>query len=85
MLTNFGTIKLNSTGSPTILDLNGSVTDQEIDLTGGGKLTLSNNANNLIEGARGRSSTTQNDTISGAGTINIAALENDHSGRGRSG
>ena len=49
----FGTIKLNSTGSPTILYLNGSVSDQEIDLTGGGKLTLSNNANNLIEDVSG--------------------------------
>jgi hypothetical protein len=32
----FGTIKLDSTRSPTILYLDGSFTDQEIDLTGGG-------------------------------------------------
>lgn len=76
----FGTIKLDSTGSTTILYLNGSVSDQEIDLTGGGKLTLSNNANNLIEDAPGTILNNENDTISGAGTINIAALDNDNSG-----
>jgi hypothetical protein len=76
----FGTIKLDSTGSPTVLYLNGSVTDKEIELTGGGKLTLSNNANNLIEGASGTILDNENDTISGAGTINIASLVNDNSG-----
>jgi hypothetical protein len=76
----FGAIKLDSTGSPTVLYLNGSVTDQEIELTGGGKLTLSNNANNLVEGAAGTILDNVNDTIRGAGTINIASLENNSSG-----
>jgi hypothetical protein len=77
-----GIIKLNSTGSPTTLFLNNSFGSQIIDLDGGGKLTLSNNVNNLIEGASGTILNNQNDTISGAGTINIAALDNDHSGLG---
>ena len=72
----FGTIKLNSTGSPTILYLN-SV--REINLTGGGKLTLSNNVNNRIEDASG-TFLNRNDTISGAGTIDIATLDNDNTG-----
>jgi fibronectin-binding autotransporter adhesin len=72
----FGTIKLNSTGSPTILYFN-SV--REINLTGGGKLTLSNNVNNRIEDALGLI-LNRNDTISGAGTIDIATLDNDNTG-----
>jgi hypothetical protein len=76
----FGTIELDSTGSPTILYLNGSVTDREIELTGGGKLTLSDNASNLIEGGSGTILNNENDTIRGAGTINIASLENNSSG-----
>ena len=75
-----GTIELNSTGSPTILYLNGSVTDKEIELTGGGKLTLSNNANNLIESAGGTVLDNANDTIRGAGTIDISELDNNSSG-----
>jgi hypothetical protein len=79
----FGTIKLDSTGSPTVLYLNGSVTDKEIELTGGGKLTLSDNVNNFIEDdASGAILNNENDTISGAGTIKIATLDNDHSGLG---
>jgi len=73
-----GKIELESTGSPTILFLNGStVADSTIELTGGGNLTLSNNINNLIENAAGTILDNENDTISGAGTIDIAELVNE--------
>lgn len=80
-------IELDSTGSPTILLLDaGGIADQEIDLTGGGKLTLSNNANNSIEDTLdGVDLDNENDTISGAGTIEIAELQNQNSGPGEIG
>ena len=63
-LTNTGVIQLNSGGNYTELIPNGTVT-----LTGGGAVTLSDNANNYIFGAAGTKLINVNNTISGAGDI----------------
>jgi len=65
-ITNNGSLQLNSSGSGTILDVNGAVT-----LKGTGTLSMSNNANNALMGygqSNGASLTSQI-TIDGAGSI----------------
>jgi hypothetical protein len=65
--TNVGTIKLNSTGTPTGFELAGSVA-----LSGGGALTLSNSAGNFIFSNGSPVTLTNVDNrISGAGQIGI--------------
>lgn len=72
---NTGVIQLNSTNDATTLEIHTSVT-----LSGGGKLTLTNNANNsIISTGSPATLTNVNNTISGAGTIgdNLLTLVND--------
>jgi hypothetical protein len=63
-INNAGTITLGSTGNFTELVLQGNVT-----LSGGGAVTMTNNANNFIFGATGADTLTNQETISGAGHI----------------
>jgi hypothetical protein len=64
-ISNAGNLFLNSTGFSTLLELNGNVT-----LKGNGKLTLSNNSHNLIQGAStGNEILTNASTIQGSGNI----------------
>jgi hypothetical protein len=62
---NTGVVQLNSTGSATDLFISGNVT-----LSGKGDVTLSNNSNNLIQGAStGTEVLTNSSTIQAAGNI----------------
>jgi hypothetical protein len=64
-ITNSGAMQMNSGGNNTFLEMNGNVT-----LTGGGTLTLSNNAANFLLGAAGANVLTNvNNTISGSGNM----------------
>jgi len=76
-----GIIRLNSTDSPTMLVLDGSTGDQTVQLSGDGKLILSDNAGNLITGYGTATTTFLNDnTIEGAGTIGEANLDLQNAG-----
>jgi hypothetical protein len=73
-----GVMTLNSTGSPTALVLDGAGSGTgTIDLSGGGKLTLSANSNNLITSNVLGTTLENNDTISGTGTISHLTVDND--------
>ncbi len=63
-INNTGTIQVNSGGNVTELLASGAVT-----LSGGGKVTLSDNQNNYIFGSAGSTLLNQNNTISGSGNI----------------
>ncbi len=63
-ITNRGGLNLDSTGNVTELVLQGNVV-----LSGGGTLTLSNNANNYIFGTNSLDQLTNQETIQGAGHI----------------
>jgi hypothetical protein len=70
-ITNSGNIQLNSAGDGTQLYVDGAVT-----LTGGGKVTLSDNGQNTIAATAGGDSLTNvNNTISGSGYIGYGAME----------
>jgi len=72
-----GAITLNSTGSPTTLVLDGAGSGTNtIDLYGGGKLTLSSNAGNLITINTPGTILETSDTIGGSGTISGVILQN---------
>ncbi len=72
-----GVMMLDSTGSRTELELDGSGSGTNtIDLDGGGRLTLSNNSNNLITTNSTGTILQNNDTISGAGTISNLTVQN---------
>ena len=76
-----GLITLNSTGSPTMLVLNGSTGDQTVQLSGDGKLILSDNAGNLVVGYGTITTTFLNDNlIKGAGTIGGSNFELQNAG-----
>ena len=64
-IANVGNLTLNSVGSITELVVAGP----NVTLSGGGSLTLSNNANNYIFGAATADTLTNQETISGAGHI----------------
>jgi hypothetical protein len=67
---NTGAIQLNSTNDATALEIHISAT-----LSGGGKLTLTNNTNNsIVSDGNPANLTNVNNTISGAGTIGDANL-----------
>src|SRR5229473_8708639 len=74
-INNAGTITLGSTGSFTELVLQGNVT-----LSGGGTVTLSNNAQNYIFGAVTADTLTNQETIQGAGHIGNGAMTLVNSG-----
>ena len=76
--TNSGTTEVNSGGNFTILKVNGSA----VTATGGGTIALSNNANNIIEGAASTDILTNQETIQGSGNIGngIMGLVNSSSG-----
>src|SRR6266851_3190111 len=74
-INNAGTITLGSTGSFTELVLQGNVT-----LSGGGTVTLSNNAQNYIFGAVTADTLTNQETIQGAGDIGNGAMTLVNSG-----
>ena len=76
---NSGTIALKSSGSVTTLLLNSANnTAGEIDLDGTGKLTLSNNSNNIITGDAIFDN--EGNTISGAGTIGGGSMKLNNNG-----
>ncbi|HUI42392.1 MAG TPA: hypothetical protein VL523_10530, partial [Terriglobia bacterium] len=63
-ISNSGGMTLNSSGNFTILELAANAT-----LSGGGTVTMSNNAQNYIEGAATADTLTNQETIQGAGVI----------------
>ncbi|HZW05317.1 MAG TPA: hypothetical protein VFF58_00275 [Candidatus Nitrosotalea sp.] len=69
-ITNTGTIFESSTGGPTQINISGPVT-----LTGGGKVVLSNSANNIIVGASSAASLINVDNlIEGSGAVPYGGL-----------
>src|SRR3981081_835127 len=74
-INNAGTITLGSTGSFTELVLQGNVT-----LSGGGTVTLSNNAQNYIFGHASTDVLTNQETIQGAGHIGNSTMTLVNSG-----
>ena len=71
-INNAGTLTLNSSGDYTELVLGGS--GGTVMLTGGGTITMGNNANNLITGPNDSTLTNVNNTIQGAGQLGNGAL-----------
>ena len=68
-ISNAGTITLGSVGNATELIVGTSAGGQNITLSGGGAVTMSNNAANYIFGGAGTDTLTNEETISGAGNI----------------
>jgi hypothetical protein len=68
-ITDKGTIALDSSGDSTELQISGNVV-----LNGSGQVTLTDNTNNAIVSAAAAAMLTNDDTISGAGTIGDANL-----------
>jgi hypothetical protein len=69
-ISNAGTIGLDSAGSTTELVINSA----NVTLSGGGAVTLTDNANNLIFGAVATDTLTTDNTISGAGQLGDGQL-----------
>lgn len=69
LLTNAGQIQLNSTGNFTDIRFSTDL----VTLTGGGVISLSNNANNRLMGTNGGSMLNVDNTIRGAGQIGVNA------------
>ena len=70
-ITNAGTIAVDSVGNGTSFAINGA----SVSLSGGGSVTLSDNVNNIIEGAAASDILTNvNNTISGAGALGNGQL-----------
>ncbi len=79
-ISNSGTIALNSSGSTTELMVGSTAGGQTITLSGGGRLTMSNNVNNVITGATESDTLFNKGTISGAGQIGAVQLTLANSG-----
>ena len=79
---NSGTIALNAAGASTRLIIGLQTTPSPLSLTGGGKVTLSDSADNLIFIDNDASLDNVDNTISGGGTIaaNFTALTNEAKG-----
>jgi hypothetical protein len=75
-ISNAGTMSLNSTGNFTELIIHGS----GVTLSGGGTLTMSNNANNYIFGSVTADTLTNQETIQGAGHIGNGVMTLVNSG-----
>jgi autotransporter-associated beta strand protein len=74
-ITDRGTIALGSSGHTTQLEISGNVS-----LTGGGNVTMTDNADNFIVSDGSAAALTNSDTISGAGTIGDSHLTLINSG-----
>src|SRR6202050_4238844 len=75
-ISNAGAITMNSTGNYTELVIGAS----NVTLSGGGTLTMSNNAANLILGSSGTDMLTNQETIQGAGNIGYNQMALNNSG-----
>jgi hypothetical protein len=75
-ISNAGTIAMNSTGGATTLTIGAP----NVTLTGGGSLTMSDSANNIITGSNPSNILTNQETISGAGSIGSGSMVLNNSG-----
>jgi fibronectin-binding autotransporter adhesin len=79
-ISNNGTITLNSSGSTTELMLGSTAGGLTITLSGSGKLTMSNNVNNIITCGTESDTLVNEETISGAGQIGAGQMTLVNSG-----